>query len=169
MRPKAIPRGAIFKDLAVKIFRRDGWICHWCGAPVIFAPAMKYLERLARAAGITEPLAYYNPNWRRDLAPLLDHLGAENDHIKPHSQGGSAEADNFVTSCHKCNLRKSASHAEHFSKKSPRRKIKAKYGEPVHWDGLSTLFMILVERDPKTTNGSDLAWFSALKATAKPN
>jgi len=45
----------------------------------------------------------------------------------------------------------------------PRRRVKSKYGEPLHWDGLSTLFMILAERDPKAVDSSDRAWLRALK------
>jgi hypothetical protein len=43
---------------------------------VIFAPALRYLDALARTHGIKEALAYFHPNWTRRDAPLLDHLGA---------------------------------------------------------------------------------------------
>jgi hypothetical protein len=70
------------------IFRRDGWLCRWCGKPVIFGPAMKSLEREIRKAGMATPLAYYHARWTRDGAPLLDHLGAVLDHVEAFSTGG---------------------------------------------------------------------------------
>ena len=69
-------RPEIPKDLQVKVFRRDGWICRWCGRPVVFTPAMKCLERFVRAAGITVPIAYHDAHWTRRNAPLLDYLCA---------------------------------------------------------------------------------------------
>jgi formamidopyrimidine-DNA glycosylase len=33
------------KALQVSIYRRDGWQCRCCKRPVIFAPAMKLLQR----------------------------------------------------------------------------------------------------------------------------
>lgn len=160
-------RPPISENIRAQIFRRDGWLCRYCGAPVILAQAMKYLERFARDSGITEPLAYYHLNWTRTTAPLLDHIGATADHVKAHSRGGTGEVDNYVTCCWKCNSRKNDAEAEPFSERSPRRKVKAKYGEPLHWDGLSSLFMVLYERDHKSASTSDIAWFRALKAAHK--
>jgi 5-methylcytosine-specific restriction endonuclease McrA len=131
------------KDVAASIYRRDGWLCRWCECPVIFAPAMKVLERLIRRREFNGPLAYYHANWARRKAPLLDHLGAEIDHVTAHSGGGKPEESNLVTSCHKCNLRKGNLTADDFMKRAPRRLVKGRYGEPQHWDGLSTLFVLL--------------------------
>jgi 5-methylcytosine-specific restriction endonuclease McrA len=160
---KPARRVPISKELQVQVFRRDGWLCRWCGRPVIFAPVMKYLEQFVRQHGITRPLAYHDARWRRDKAPLLDHLGAVIDHVKAHSRGGTTDADNFVTSCNKCNMRKSSAQADAFAKRSPLHRVKGKYGEPCDWDGLATLFTVLVDRDPSTASSSELAWSRALK------
>jgi 5-methylcytosine-specific restriction endonuclease McrA/predicted RNase H-like HicB family nuclease len=109
-----IKRKALPKELSIEVFRRDAWICNWCGSPVIFAPVMKYLERFARASGVTAPLAYYHPHWTRTHAPLLDSLGAEIDHVAAHARGGSHDAENFVTSCLKCNSRKKRDRCDGF-------------------------------------------------------
>jgi 5-methylcytosine-specific restriction endonuclease McrA len=159
-------RPKIPKDLQVKVFRRDGWICRWCGRPVIFAPAMKYLQRLVRDSGISEPIAYYDGHWTRRNAPLLDHMGAVIDHVSAHSRGGPGVAENFATACNKCNANKSNAPQEKFSKKSPRHTVKGKYGEPQDWDGLSTLFVILIERAPGTASASERNWLTHLKPTA---
>ena len=164
---KPTRRVPISKDLQVHVFRRDGWLCRWCGRPVIFAPVMKYLEQFVRQHGINHSLAYHDLRWRRDRAPLLDHLGAVIDHVKPHSRGGTADADNFATSCNKCNTRKSDAQADDFTKRSPLFRVKGKYGEPRDWDGLATLFVVLVERGPSIASSSELAWFRALKGAAR--
>jgi hypothetical protein len=71
---------------------------------------------------------------------------------------------NFVTSCYKCNMRKSAGSAEKFSSRLPLVPIKGKYGEPVHWDGLSALFILLAERSLQAAIWSEREWLIALKA-----
>jgi hypothetical protein len=99
-----ILRAPMSKALQVAIFRRDGWLCRWCNKPVIFPPALKYLEIEIKNSGNIEPLSYHNKNWRRADAPLLDLIGAEIDHIDSHSGGGASDLKNLVTACHKCNL-----------------------------------------------------------------
>ena|SRR5437867_8567499 len=85
-----IPRPPISKALQVQVFQRDRWLCRWCLRPVVFPPTLKYLERLLRQRGCSEPLAYFHLNWRRDAAPLLDELGASVDHVEAHAKGGSS-------------------------------------------------------------------------------
>ena len=150
----------------MKVFRRDGWICRWCGRPVVFAPAMKYLQRFVRDSGIAEPIAYHDGHWTRRNAPLLDQVGAVIDHVNAHSRGGPDIAENLVTACNKCNANKSDESQDEFSRKSPRRTVKGKYGEPQDWDGLSTLFVILIERAPGTASASERDWMKHLKPTA---
>src|SRR5262249_1418013 len=121
--------GTLLKHILLisrSIFRRDRWLWHWCGRPVIFAPAMRYLEQLVKDRGLTQPLAYHDPRWRRDKAPLLDHLGAVIDHVEAHSRGGTVEEGNFVTACNKCNMRKNDALATDFSARSPLHQIKDK-------------------------------------------
>ena len=135
-------RPPIPKKHQVEVFRRDRCLCHWCGRPVIFAPTLRYLEHFARRTGSTEPLAYYHPHWTRRDAPLLDYMGAVIDHLEAHSKGGTGYKDNLVTACCKCNALKSDAKFEVFQAKVHRHNVKSKYGEPEHWDGLSTLFVI---------------------------
>lgn len=156
-------RKALSKGLQVRVFCRDHWLCRWCGRPVVFAPAMKYLERHTRQQGYQGPLAYFDPRWRRDASPLLDHLAAVVDHVEAYSRGGADDESNFVTACNKCNMRKNSDPVEHFTTRSPRRPVKAKYGEPIHWDGLSTLFVLLLSQDRTDVTKTDEEWLSALK------
>jgi HNH endonuclease len=125
---------------------------------------MKYLEEFAYQNGAAGVLAYHDPRWRRDKAPLLDHLGAVIDHVEAFASGGAHDDGNFVTSCNKCNMRKSAGSAQKFSTRSPLLPVKGKYGEPANWDGLSALFMLLAERSLQAVVRSEREWLIALKA-----
>jgi hypothetical protein len=136
---------------------------------VIFAPTMRYLENWVRDTGFEGQLAYYDPRWRRDKAPLLDHLAAVIDHVLAHSRRGAANEANFVTACNKCNMRKNNAVAADFSERSPLLQTKGKYGEPQQWDGLSSVFITLIERKPNIATATERAWLEALtKSTSLP-
>jgi 5-methylcytosine-specific restriction endonuclease McrA len=155
------------RAIQVQVFRRDRWLCRWCGCPVIFAPTLRYLAELLRQEGFAAPLAYYNRNWRRRDAPLLDRLGAVIDHVDAHSGGGASVIANLATACNKCNGRKSDAGAEEFSKRHPLIPVKGKYGDPLDWDGFSTLFMILIAKNPGCATPTERAWLRVLKSTEK--
>jgi HNH endonuclease len=157
-------RPPLSKQLQLLIFRRDNWICRWCGKVVIFAPVMKLLEREVKDAGRAEPLSYYHIHWTRADAPLLDELGAVIDHVEAFSTGGAHCKKNFATVCNKCNGRKSASPIDDWSKRPQHKPIKGKYGPPLHWDGLSSLFVILGKRDPAGLTVSEKDWLKVLTA-----
>jgi len=127
---------------------------------------MRYLDLFVRQNGFSGTLAYHDARWRRDKAPLLDHMGAVIDHIQAHSRGGAADQDNFATSCNKCNTRKSSTHADDFRKRSPLHRVKGKYGEPSDWDGLSRLFVILAQQNSRLSSVSERGWLKALATTA---
>jgi 5-methylcytosine-specific restriction endonuclease McrA len=148
-------------ELQVRVFRRDRWLCHWCHRPVVFAPALRLLEEFARRRGYDGPLAYHDARWRRDRAPVLDHLAAVVDHVEAFSKGGAHDEANFVTACNKCNARKNNVIAEDFKRAVPSRAVKGKYGEPAHWDGFSTLFVLLA-RDSADLPTSERRWLAAL-------
>lgn len=155
-------RKILSKTVQVAIFRRDGWLCCWCRRPVIFAPVMKFLEMEARNAG-RSGLAYYHAHWTRDGAPLLDELGAVIDHAEAFSTGGLDSEGNLITACNKCNGRKSAAPLDKWSKRPTRKPIKGKYGEPQHWDGLASVFVVLAERNPATLTAGERDWLRAIK------
>jgi 5-methylcytosine-specific restriction endonuclease McrA len=156
------PRPPLSKELQLRVFRRDKWVCRWCNRPVIFAPVMRLMEGEVRKSGHGEPLSYYHAHWTRAGAPLLDELGAVIDHVEAHSAGGSSEEPNLATSCCKCNAQKSASTVESHRMRHPHKPIKGKYGEPQHWDGLSALFVVLAERDPSVLTSSERDWLKVL-------
>ena len=155
-------RPEIPKSIQVAVYRRDGWLCRHCKQPVILHVALKYIERELRKEGIAIPLAYHHPNWSRAHAPLLDQLGAVADHTTAFSAGGPTRPDNLVTSCNKCNARKSAKSLAIWSNRLKAPPVRGRYGEPQAWDGLSTLFVVLAKRHPEAMTESDKAWFRAL-------
>jgi 5-methylcytosine-specific restriction endonuclease McrA len=158
----SLRRVPLTKSTQVAVWRRDGWLCCWCKRPVIFAPLMRLLEAEIRAAGNTDSIAYYHRNWSRHGAPLLDALGAVIDHIEAFSTGGTDQLDNLATACNKCNGRKSAASLDRWGARPTERPIKGKYGEPQHWDGLSSLFVILARRDPTLLTASERDWLREL-------
>jgi 5-methylcytosine-specific restriction endonuclease McrA len=129
----------------------------------VFAPALRVLELLARERGHEGPLAYHDPRWRRDRAPLLDHLAAVVDHVEAFSRGGAHDETNFVTACNKCNARKNNVIAKEFERAIPQRAVKGKYGEPEHWDGFSTLF-VLLSRGRHDVSASEKGWLAGLSS-----
>jgi 5-methylcytosine-specific restriction endonuclease McrA len=163
--PSAIasPRPAMPKPLQVRVFVRDKWLCQTCRRPVIFAPAMRLLAGLIRQDGIGGmDTAYYHPNWSRTSAPLLDELGACVDHVLAHVRGGKVEFGNLATICSKCNVRKGALDAAEHLRRQPLRKIRAKYGEPENWDGLSGVFVALAAARKATLTPTDRHWLRVL-------
>lgn len=155
-------RRPLSKAVQIAIFRRDGWLCRWCRKSVIFAPVMKFVERELRQSGHTGDLAYYHAHWTRQNAPLLDELGAVIDHVEAFSTGGADDVENLVTACNKCNGQKSAATAVKWGERRPRKFVKGKYGEPVHWDGLSNLFVLLARRNLTELSMPEQQWLAAL-------
>jgi len=157
-----IKRPPLSKELQLSVFRRDGWLCRWCNRPVIFAPVMKFLEREIRNAGYSAPLSYHHAHWTRANAPLLDELGAVIDHVEALSAGGAHSEDNLTTACNKCNGQKSNAARIEWEKRPKHKPIKGKYGPPLCWDGFSTLFVILAQRDPLGLTAVEKDWLRAL-------
>jgi hypothetical protein len=124
---------------------------------------MRLAGELVRARGYELPIAYHHPRWRRDAAPLLDHLGCVIDHELAFSRGGPHAVENFAVACNKCNVYKSAAEKAKYLAEHPLRLVKGKYGEPTHWDGLSSLFIVLARQSPNELNASERVWLRALE------
>jgi 5-methylcytosine-specific restriction endonuclease McrA len=120
-----------------------------------------------RNAGQADPLAYYHGHSRRDKAPLLDELMAVIDHVEAFSTGGPDSAENLCTSCAKCNGRKSSAPLDRWGQREKRSPIKGKYGEPQHWDGLVSVFVMLAERNPASLTVVERDWLKAIKLKAQ--
>jgi hypothetical protein len=158
-------RANLPKELQVKIFRRDQWLCRWCRRTVIFGPVMKCLQTELKNAGFADDLAYFHAHWTRRNAPLIDELGAVLDHVEAFASGGRCSEGNLVTSCARCNGRKSSAAIESWEKREKRRPVKGKYGKPEAWDGLSSVFVMFALKNQQRLSPSERAWLKALQDT----
>jgi 5-methylcytosine-specific restriction endonuclease McrA len=164
---KKLSRPQIPRKLQVSIFRRDRWLCRYCLKPVIFGPAMRYLQHDLAVSGYSD-LAYWSTAFNRRDSPILDALAAAIDHVKPFSMGGTNDPSNLVTACNKCNTSKNSTDLDKWRLANPVKLIRSKYGDPVNWDGFSNLFLLLAERYPDIRVPTEKEWLEALKIQPKP-
>jgi 5-methylcytosine-specific restriction endonuclease McrA len=150
-------------ETQVSVFFRDGWLCYWCHRPTVFAPAVKYLEKLVKDSGYERMFTYYNLNYRRDKAPLLDLLAATLDHVAAYSKGGINAESNLVTACNKCNTRKNDRSSNEYVKENPTKLVRSRYGEPQNWDGLVSLFVMIGRQHPNWLTSSEIKWLEAIE------
>ncbi|MFN2315798.1 MAG: HNH endonuclease [Gemmatimonadales bacterium] len=124
---------------------------------------MKQLAELTSTQRVATAPAYYNQQWRRDLAPLLDELACSIDHREAFVSGGAHGIENFEAVCARCNARKGTrSEQEHLAAAAPW-KVKGKHGEPTAWDGLSGVFIALAEKSQRKLTTTEVTWLRALK------
>lgn len=165
MKSMTATRPPIPYDIRARVFFRDKWLCWLCGKPVIFGPALKLVKRFIERNGYLRPTAYFSDSaggpGRRDASPLLDELGALLDHVKAHSAGGGIDEANLKAACARCNMRKSNKDKNSFSAANPKWKVKSKYGEPEHWDGFVSMFMVLARANLKELTSTELQWYRA--------
>ena len=55
-----------------------------------------------------------------------------------------------------------------YLKENPLRRVKGKYGEPKHWDGLSSLFVVLARETPDGLTALGRRWLRELEAYIRP-
>jgi 5-methylcytosine-specific restriction endonuclease McrA len=153
-----MPRPSIPYSVQVEVFFRDGWLCSHCRRPTIFHLALKQLSEVVGAEFPELALAYWNPQWRRDAAPLLDELAASVDHIQAYSKGGAHDTSNFATICARCNARKSnRSSEEHLAVNKPW-VVHGIHGEPSKWDGLASVFVYFARRCERSLTATEQGW-----------
>lgn len=149
-------------DIQIRVLFRDGWLCRWCHRPTVFGPTFRLLQAFIEQSG-------YKPRWRTSIrtgvATLLRFLtmGAVIDHLEAFATGGEHVEANFVTACNKCNARKNSRSAAIYEREHPGKPVKGRFGEPKHWDGLTSLFLVLA-RSGITLTASEKARRKALEA-----
>jgi hypothetical protein len=148
----------------VAVLYRSNWLCHWCGRPVIFAPALKYLGQFVESRGFSGSLAYYDVRYRRDASPLLDELGLAIDHVEAYSKGGEHGEANFVAACSRCNALKGDRSAAEFAADHPKRTVRSTHGEPKRWDGLASYFIVVGRANEGALTAQERKWLHALEA-----
>ena len=126
----------------VRIFKRDRWHCSWCGRPVIFALAMKYMQSELKKAGNDRSVAYYDAHWDGQASPLLNELGA------------IARREGY-TACNSCHVNDRCKESVQVSEKV------VTLGD---WDGLSQYFVLLATRRDSSLSTRDRKFLEALQA-----
>ena len=94
-------RQAISQKRLEALFERDKWRCRYCGIRV--AGNRKHFVKFAKAIRMPELVAGRTDETRHGLYLMLM---ASHDHVKSHSEGGSNEDSNLVTSCWGCQFGK---------------------------------------------------------------
>lgn len=151
-------------SVQTEVFFRDRWLCSHCRRPTIFHLALKQLSEVVGSGFPNLTLAYWNPQWRRDAAPLLDELAASVDHVHAFIKGGAHDISNFATICARCNARKgSRSREEHLEVHEPW-VVKGKHGEPTDWDGLASVFVFFARRSSRKLTVTERGWLAALES-----
>jgi hypothetical protein len=130
----------------------------------VFPLTFKLLSELVTTELPEVPIALWNPQWRRDLSPVLDELGVSVDHVHAFSKGGAENIRNFATICARCNARKSAKSKEDYLKESKPWPVKGRHGEPKDWDGLASLFVVLARKTDRDLTSTEKGWLREFEA-----
>jgi 5-methylcytosine-specific restriction endonuclease McrA len=152
--PREVPRrSGTPRRQALEIFRRDGWLCRYCGGRTIFEPMMALI-------GDVFPDDFpYHPNWKSGRThPAVAARSAVIDHVDPGSRGGSwTDPENLVTACWPCNARKGDLTLDQLGwtlLPIPR---------DTGWDGLTTNFVAMWEKVGKPGPTSRGSWIELLR------
>jgi 5-methylcytosine-specific restriction endonuclease McrA len=129
-------RRRLLPEQQLAIFRRDGYVCRYCGAPTVHPAALRAL------AWIMPETFPYDPHWRRGRShSLFGEIAAAVDHVVPLSRGGAfRDAGNLVTSCARCQRVKGVWLPEEL-----RWTVRPPDGGG--WNGLEDLFLALFRRE----------------------
>lgn len=147
-------RPSIPRTLAVSVYRRDCWICRYCGQRTIFYPVMPLL-------GLIFPQQFpWHPNWKAGQThPAVPALSSTVDHVVPGAAGGQWLAEsNLVTACWPCNARKADLTLEQL-------RWQLRPPQESAWDGLASSYRQLWEIAGKPTNEAHPLWLRALGET----
>ena len=90
---KNIPR-----SVRKEILERDGYICRFCGIPVIDKEARKILKQAYPKA-----LPFENNMSNEEKHKAFQAMDWNPDHLLPRSRGGTNTKDNLVVACAPCN------------------------------------------------------------------
>jgi hypothetical protein len=151
--PREVSRRPVVpRAQAGRIFRRDRFICGYCGGRTILTSVMELV------ASLYPDIFPYHPNWKGGLThPAFIARSAVIDHRVPGSLGGAwLDDDNLVTTCWPCNAIKADMTLDQL-------------GWELHavaagesWDGLTRYYLALWERAGRPKPGLHTAWMRAV-------
>lgn len=156
-RPEAVPERRASLPLQIAIFRRDGFICRYCGKRTLFPAVLRVLSHL-----FPELLPYHR-NWKwAETHPLYWTHATSLDHRIPVARGGESTAENLITACYQCNSIKQNWLLEELCWEL----------RPVElgssaWDGLTGEYARLCSAAGLERNKYHSAWLAALSQDAR--
>ena len=117
-----------------EVIDRDGYICRFCGIPVIHQKA-RYVLREA----YSDVLRWGGGNDEKHTA--FQAMDLDVDHIVPRSLGGENTADNLVVACAPCNCGRGNHTLTEVGLMNPRERsqVEHPWACPENWDGLTRL------------------------------
>lgn len=104
---------------------RDGYVCRFCGIPVIRMEIRKAIQEEYPSA-----LSWGSKNIEQHAA--FQAMWLQYDHVLPHARGGNNELRNIVITCAPCNYGRCDSLVEEVGLLDPRDRDPVK----LTWDGL---------------------------------
>ncbi len=134
----------------VAVFRRDGFVCRYCGKLTLFVPTLRLMSRLY------PQLLPFQKNWKRgECHPVFWTHSASCDHIVPLARNGSSAPDNLATACYMCNDMKSQWLLS---------ELRWNLADPSveGWDGLSALYPSLFAASHSQQDAYFRNWLRAL-------
>ncbi len=110
------------------LFERDKWRCRYCGIRI--AGNRKHFKKFAKSISMPELVSGRTDESRHGIYLMLM---ASYDHVKPHSEGGSNDESNLVTSCWSCQFGKYKYSLEELGLQNPFKREPEALGD---WCGL---------------------------------
>ncbi len=144
-------RGNIPLPVQAAVFRRDGFVCRYCGKQTLFVPTLRLLSRRY------PDLLPFHSNWKRgECHPVFWTHSASCDHIIPLARGGCSGPENLATACYMCNDMKSQWLLS---------ELRWTLADPSNegWDGLSNLYSSMFEGSDARQEAYFRNWLRALK------
>lgn len=136
-----------------RVFRRDRFLCRYCGKRTLFVPVLRVLSAL-----FPEELPYH-PHWKWEVThPVYWTYSASIDHVVPVCRGGGSGIANLVTACYMCNSIK-----QNWLLEELRWELLQEPPPAESWDGLSGSYLQLHRLAALPWDRYHEAWIKVLR------
>jgi len=144
-------RPSVSKAVAAHVFKRDHFLCRYCGGKTILTAVMELL------GGIYPEIFPFHRNWKGGSThPSVISRSAVVDHIEPGARGGDWLAEpNLVTACWPCNARKADLTLAELG-------WTVRLVEDGSWDGLTGFYPAVWQLAGRPNERSHLEWMRCL-------
>jgi hypothetical protein len=145
-------RPGLSRAVRCAVFRRDRFVCRYCGGKTILTPVMELLAHL-----YPDIFPFESDAWRGGVThPAFIARSPMVDHLVPGTSGGSwTSLDNLVTACNPCNSIKADFELEQLG-------WELLPIADVAWDGLVARYPALWSAAGSPNEHRHQSWFKAL-------